>query len=775
MTYCTRNAEFRQSDNPDENDGYNLRGYAAVFNQDTEINSWEGRFLESIAPGAFKKTLRERKGKIIMQYDHGRDVRVGTVPIGYYKELREDEHGLDVDGRLHQNDVVEPVRQAIESGAIGGMSFKFRVVRDEWRDAKGKLIKPDKLLDILWNASSEDGLPKRIVKEIALYEAGPVSTPAYGGTSVGIRSEDEPEISREQLVAQYRKTMLVDEETRSADEPPVEPTEAPADEAEQREDADTETEQREDDAAPETPEERDDADPVTSSPVEEPEDAARTGTSEESTPTPTITRKVIPMTKAELIARAAELRAKLADFAGDEALEEARQAEFDSTDAELRKTVDAIKEIEARQARLAELASEPGHVERTAPRAPAVHIQKDVFDVDAIRKDATSEEDLAVRFTEGAERAVESLKFARVTGREKAQERISELLEEDTEDAKLAKRILVTGSPLYERAFGKALRAGNTYGLSQEELRAMSLGADSGGGYAVPVQLDPTVILTNDGHIGDLRRLARVETIVGKEKQFITSDGISVSRDGTPAAGEIGRTTEAAEVSDGSFTLAQPTISVERVQGFVPFSIEIDQDWGGLRSEITRMLADAKSREENESFVLGDGTGTQPGGVVGSMAAGSLVAATGTETFTAADIYNLETELAPRWRGNAKWLGNKSTYNVIRQFADADGHDFWERIGNGLPPKLLGYDIHENSFVPVSDATVTATSRVLVFGDFSNFIIVDRVGMSVELVPHIFGTNGRPTGQRGVYAIWRNNAKVLVPNAFRILTVATTA
>jgi len=43
--------------------------------------------------------------------------------------------------------------------------------------------------------------------------------------------------------------------------------------------------------------------------------------------------------------------------------------------------------------------------------------------------------------------------------------------------------------------------------------------------------------------------------------------------------------------------------------------------------------------------------------------------------------------------------------------------------------------------------------------------------MSVELVPHVFGSNQRPTGQRGLYAFWRNSSKVLVDKAFALLTV----
>jgi predicted phage gp36 major capsid-like protein len=54
------------------------------------------------------------------------------------------------------------------------------------------------------------------------------------------------------------------------------------------------------------------------------------------------------------------------------------------------------------------------------------------------------------------------------------------------------------------------------------------------------------------------------------------------------------------------------------------------------------------------------------------------------------------------------------------------------------------------------------------------FKIIDRVGMTVELVPQLFGaTSGRPTGQRGLYAYWRNGSKVIDPVGFRALTGTT--
>ncbi len=173
-SYLIRSVDFRSTG--ESGDGRTLEGYAAVFNQDTEINSaFEGQFLERIAPNSFAKTLREHPSPK-MQFDHGRDSRVGSVPIGAFTEIREDGKGLFVRARLHDNPVVEPIRQAIESGAISGMSFKFRVVKDEWRDSAGKVLTPDEAQRLSY-APGTRGPLQRTIREVQLAEAGPVVFP----------------------------------------------------------------------------------------------------------------------------------------------------------------------------------------------------------------------------------------------------------------------------------------------------------------------------------------------------------------------------------------------------------------------------------------------------------------------------------------------------------------------------------------------------------------------------------------------------------------------
>jgi hypothetical protein len=108
-----------------------------------------------------------------------------------------------VRGRISDNWLMEPVRDAIRDGAVDGMSFRFSVVREEWRDNAGKLVRADELDALLWQ-SGDRGPLERTLTEVKLHELGPVVFPAYDGTSVGVRARslaetitDDDELRRE--------------------------------------------------------------------------------------------------------------------------------------------------------------------------------------------------------------------------------------------------------------------------------------------------------------------------------------------------------------------------------------------------------------------------------------------------------------------------------------------------------------------------------------------------------------------------------------------------
>ena len=65
-------------------------------------------------------------------WDHGQHPLIGSIPIGSVESIREDSHptlapegGAHIVARLHDNWLIEPVRDAIKSGSVDGMSFRF--------------------------------------------------------------------------------------------------------------------------------------------------------------------------------------------------------------------------------------------------------------------------------------------------------------------------------------------------------------------------------------------------------------------------------------------------------------------------------------------------------------------------------------------------------------------------------------------------------------------------------------------------------------------------
>lgn len=180
----SRSVPFELRAAGEDGDGLTLDGYAAVFDTFTEINSWEGKFHEQVKRGAFRKSITETTP--VLQFDHGRHPLVGSIPIGAIDTLREDKAGLHVRARLHDNWMVQPVRDAIASESITGMSFRFQVMKDEWRDTEGKKLTPAEVDRLMFAGERVE----RTLLEVKVAELGPVVFPAYTETSVGVRTRE---------------------------------------------------------------------------------------------------------------------------------------------------------------------------------------------------------------------------------------------------------------------------------------------------------------------------------------------------------------------------------------------------------------------------------------------------------------------------------------------------------------------------------------------------------------------------------------------------------
>ena len=403
-------------------------------------------------------------------------------------------------------------------------------------------------------------------------------------------------------------------------------------------------------------------------------------------------------------------------------------------------------------------------------RNPGRVTDAQVYDLGTIRSELVDPEGSAREIRDRSKYAIEKADFPHSrANREDVQGHLEDMVGNDN-SGRLARHLLVTGSPTYKRAFGKYLTGSfmnSEEALAMDQARALSLTGTSGG-FAVPFELDPSIIPTSNLAINPYRAISRVIPISVDEWRGVSSAGITAAY-----------AAEATAATDASPTLAQPTISTEKARAFVPFSIEIDQDWGSMQSEMAGLLSDAKDELEANKFTLGNGT-NEPFGII--TGATTVFTAAATNAIALADIYNWQAALGARFRPRSSFLMHLATANKIRQFDTAGGAGLWiDTMKSGLASEgvpspgafqanLLGRPAYESTSI---SSTYTTGQLIGVYGDFNYFVIVDRVGMAVEVIPHLFDvTNNMPTGQRGLYAYWRNGSKVVDANAFRTLKLA---
>lgn len=340
----------------------------------------------------------------------------------------------------------------------------------------------------------------------------------------------------------------------------------------------------------------------------------------------------------------------------------------------------------------------------------------------------------------------------------------------DDRSGKLSRHMIAASRPEYRSAWVKLMQ-GLAHEITPEEARAVSHVraaslTDSLGGYAVPTVTDVSLIIggAHDGMTPNtIRQLANVRQITGDNLNVTKTDGVSASY--------VAAQTEA---TDGSPTLERITITPHKAHVFCPFDVEIQGDWPAMEAEIGRLMAVAKDDLELVKFTTGTGT-NEPWGLfydIYTTYTGQVQASATGNTFAAADVYALVQQVAQRWRYRGVFLANEITYDTMRGFASHAGANlFNESISVDRPATVLGRPAYGHAAI---DATYgSGENYIMGFGDVREaYTIVDRVGMTTEFVPHLFGgTNNYPVGMRGIYAWWRNGAAVVNDDAFAVLNI----
>lgn len=451
--------------------------------------------------------------------------------------------------------------------------------------------------------------------------------------------------------------------------------------------------------------------------------------------------------------RLTALRAEADELASLEAPNEEQLARMDALPTEFDEVTAQRAAIVTRAENLARVraaAENPVNRER-AFSAPDIHIKnrRDPFDsMDLIRSGMMPASEVCSR----AQDAIEASPY--LAG--DAAEHVTRLTEgrghngvTRADSARISRHILETGTEEYHDNFVRYMEDPEGYAARA----AMSL-TSANGGYLLPYVLDPTVILTNNGSANPFRQISNVITTSSNTWNGVTSAGVSA-----------GWLAEGTEDSDHSPTFGNIQITPQKASAWVFGSYEVLEDTD-ISGQLPRLLTDAKDRLEEAAFATGTGSG-QPYGVVTRATA---VTSAGAGAFAVADVYAVQAALPARFRGpmaSNHWVANLGIINRIRQFDTAGGSSFWANLGMNQPEELLGKPIHESTTMT---SNITTGSKNLLLGDFKQYNIVDRIGMSVLYEPLVKGSNQRPTGQAGWFAFWRVGADVTTASAFRVLT-----
>jgi HK97 family phage prohead protease len=163
-------------------------GYAAVFYDGTErtqFELWDG-MVERITPGAFRNAVATDDVRAL--FNHNSDHVLGRSTAGTLS-LTEDDVGLRYEITPGDTSISRDVQEYIARREITGSSFSFSVLDETSR--------------------KEGGLEIRELRGVKLYDVGPVTFPAYEGTTAAIRSND-PESVRRQIEELKNRISITD-------------------------------------------------------------------------------------------------------------------------------------------------------------------------------------------------------------------------------------------------------------------------------------------------------------------------------------------------------------------------------------------------------------------------------------------------------------------------------------------------------------------------------------------------------------------------------------
>ncbi|HBC1794752.1 phage major capsid protein [Escherichia coli] len=320
----------------------------------------------------------------------------------------------------------------------------------------------------------------------------------------------------------------------------------------------------------------------------------------------------------------------------------------------------------------------------------------------------------------------------------------------------------------HKTAFIDFMRKGKDDGLRELERKALQVGVDEDGGYAVPEELDRTIL-----------NLLKDEVVMRQEATTITVGGANykklVNLGGT-ASGWVGETDARPETDASKLGQIEPFMgeiygNPQATQTMLDDAFFNVEDW--INSELAIEFAE----QEEIAFTSGNGT-KKPKGFLAyastldpdkTRAFGTLqhILSGAAAGVTADAIIKLVYTLRKVHRNGAKFMMNNNSLFAIRILKDSEGNYLWRPgLELGQPSSLAGYGVAENEQMP----DIAADAKAIAFGNFKRgYTIVDRIGTRILRDPY----TKKPFV--GFYTTKRTGGMLVDSQAIKLLQIGTGA
>jgi len=269
------------------------------------------------------------------------------------------------------------------------------------------------------------------------------------------------------------------------------------------------------------------------------------------------------------------------------------------------------------------------------------------------------------------------------------------------------------------------------FGIDTKFQDVLSEGADSGGGFLVPVEVEQTIIDLRETY-GVFRKKAKVVPMARDTKtQPVRSSGV--------AAYWVG---ENDEITTSDKAWKQLNLVARKLAALTRYSSELSEDATiSIGDDLTQEFAYAFAVSEDQAGFLGDGKSTygHQTGLKNKVGAGSIfTAAAANLAFGSLDLEDFEgcCGQLPEYPGiQPSWYISKPGYwnSMVRLMAAAGGTT-WEKLANGqMVPIFLGYPVEYVHVMPTA-LTNQASTILAYFGDLAMAALLgNRRGLQIAI------------------------------------------